>query len=61
MALSQSLFSGGPDDNPVAQFCSDLAYFPNTPLGVLSAVSNFTRSQDLVSWLHRPFCGAAAL
>ena len=44
----QIMFRNGPNDNAVATFCNSLAGFPNTPLGVLAAISNFTRVRS--SW-----------
>ncbi len=38
------MFRDGPGDNAVAEFCSGLTSFPNTPLGMLAAVSDFTLS-----------------
>lgn len=39
------MFRDGPSDNEVAEFCTGLTAFPNTPLGMLAAVSDFTLSQ----------------
>lgn len=45
----QSLFRLGADDNAVARACTTaLTYFPRTPLGQLAALSNLTRTLDLV-------------
>ena len=47
----QTLRKKGPDDNAVAAACQRiLTAFPATPLGAVAAISNFTRSADLVSW-----------